>query len=204
MALLRLQLAVARTVVEALHLAHGGLRRVRLVEVQTDRTVHELHLHLHQLLAQVAVDHLAVLVHALLSLHDGARVHHLVQHRPVLHRQRVHGLQQRTRLLDDHVGHRLLQLLADRRVHPLQHRVQHARQTIVLHCDVQRLQLQIRVLDLQLRLLVHHTQLERDAEHGLRRTVPSHLRPPCSSRWPPCPCTSGRSACPPSGGSSSS
>ena len=98
-ALLGLQAAVARSVVEPLHLAHGGLRRVGLVEIQTDRSVHELHLDLRELLAQIAIHHVAVLVHALLRLRDRRRVHHLRQRRPVLHRQVVHRLQQLVALL---------------------------------------------------------------------------------------------------------
>ena len=187
MALLSLQSGVARTVVESLHLAHRRLRRIRLAQIQTQRSVHELHLDLLQLLAQIPVDDMAILVHTLLALHDARGVHHLVQCRPVLHSEVVHGLQQQIALLlpitlpprhyDDHRRHDGLDSAADHAVEHLQQRVDHVRHAVVLHRQLQIRQLQIGMLDLQLRLLVHHSKLERQTEHGLHisRSRDPHL-----------------------------
>ena len=164
---LGLELGVTRTVVEALHLADGGLVGVGLVEIQTQRSVHELHLHLHELLAEIAVDDLTVLVHALLGLQDGVGVHHLAEHRPILDGKVVHGGQQSGRAVDNDLGDVLLDLRTNDSVHPLQQGVQHTSVLVVLHGDVQRLELQVGVLNLQLRLVVHHTQLEGHTEHGI-------------------------------------
>ena len=164
---LSLQLGVARTVVETLDLAHSRLVGVGLVEVQTERTVHELHLHLHELLAEIAVNDLTVLVNTLLGLRDGAGVHHLAEHRPVLDGEVVHGGQQSGRAVGDDLGDVLLNLAANDAIHPLQHGVQHSSVFVVLHLDVQGLQLQVGVLDLELGLLVHHAELEGNSEHGI-------------------------------------